>query len=97
MSPSNIVYLPWLRAVEQPVKTWLVLGWVEWQREHIELTIIFQRARLKGIGNVSQPAHNKKESCFSGKPYINIFSTGDSFAPEQLYPEIYSVQSMIEK
>ena len=40
------------------------------------IAIIFQRARFNGVGKVSQPARNKKERCFSGKPCI-IFSTGD--------------------
>ena len=37
------------------------------------LMIIFQQARFNAVSKVSQPARNKKESCFSGKPYIKFF------------------------
>ena len=55
---------------------WWWVGYIDEQSEHSGYTIMFHRAKFIGVGRVSHLACKRKDSCFSGKPYIGLRHKG---------------------
>ena len=74
------------------------VDWDEWQRAHFGLTMIFHLARFIGVVNVSQPARNRKDNCFSVSQEVHTSASFilDNLAPGKLYPKICFEQTEIQ-